>query len=74
GARYYHTYMMEAEVMVRWTLAPEWILVITIYDMDSFLHDLISLLYLLYFGHGPFFSFLFFFHHALSMCLSLFFY
>ena len=30
GARYYHTYMMKAEVMVRWTLAPEWILVITI--------------------------------------------
>ena len=34
GARYYHTYMMEAEVMERWTLAPEWILVITIYDME----------------------------------------
>jgi hypothetical protein len=30
GARHYHIYMMNVVVMVRWTLGPEWVLVITI--------------------------------------------
>jgi hypothetical protein len=52
--------------MVMWILGPERVLVITIkFIGTSFLHDHISLLFLLYFGHG-----LSFFLHALSMVFS----
>jgi hypothetical protein len=55
-------YMMNVVVMVRWTLDPEHVVVITIKFVGTlFLHDSISLLFLLSFGHGLSFSFFLFF-------------